>query len=55
MTDNNQEKITELEAEGLVYVSAIKPTIAMSMVENDSLVELAQQAEQRLENVINNI
>jgi len=42
------------ESEEGVYISAIKPSIAMSMVENESLHVIAKDVEQKLENVINN-
>lgn len=40
------------EEKGVVTVSAIRPTIAMGMVENKNVVVLAQEVEARLERVI---
>lgn len=41
------------EAEGATYVSAIVPTIAMSMVQNEELGTIAVEVEQKLEQVVN--
>lgn len=41
--------------EGLTFASAIKPSIAMSSVENQSLSSIATQAEQKLQTAIDNI
>lgn len=43
------------EQEGEIYVSAILPTVAMSIVENEELRRIAAQAEQKLKQVIDNI
>ncbi len=43
------------EQEGEIYVSAILPTVAMSMVENEELRRIAAQVEQKLKQVIDNI
>jgi uncharacterized protein (DUF302 family) len=41
------------EAEGATYVSAIVPTVAMSMVQNEELGTIAVEVEQKLEQVVN--
>ncbi|MCL5434860.1 MAG: DUF302 domain-containing protein [Patescibacteria group bacterium] len=38
-----------------ITVSAIRPTVAMQVVENDEIVGIAQEVEQKLERVIANI
>ena len=43
------------EQEGESYVSAIVPTVAMNMVENEGLQSIAAQVEQKLKQVIDNI
>ena len=43
------------EQEGEVFVSAIVPTVAMSMVENEGLRRIAVQVEPKLKQVIDNI
>ena len=43
------------EQEGEIQVSAIVPTVAMSMVENEELQSIAAQVEQKLKQVIDNI
>ncbi len=43
------------EQEGEIYVSAIVPTVAMSIVENEELRRIAAQIEQKLKQVIDNI
>lgn len=43
------------ENNGTIIVSAIKPTIAMSSIDNEGLNELAQRVEKSLERVINSI
>lgn len=43
------------EQEGEIYVSAILPTVAMSIVENEELRRIAAQVEQKLKQVIDNI
>ena len=43
------------EADGAVYVSAIVPTVAMSMVDNDSLSDIAIQVEMKLKKVVDSI
>ncbi|MFC1906521.1 DUF302 domain-containing protein [Chloroflexota bacterium] len=43
------------EQEGEVFVSAIVPTVAMSMVENEELRRIAVQVEPKLKQVIDNI
>ena len=37
------------------FVSAIKPTIAMNMIDNDAMKELAEQVEAKLKNVIDRV
>ena len=41
------------QQEGSCYVSAIVPTVAMSMVQNEELGTIAVEVEQKLEKVIN--
>ena len=43
------------EAEGQTYVAAIIPTVAMGMVENKQLENIATQVEEKLKKVIDNI
>lgn len=43
------------EQDGNVYVSAILPTVAMSMVENENLRDIAEQIEEKLKSVVDNI
>jgi uncharacterized protein (DUF302 family) len=43
------------EDEGSTFVSAMKPTVAMSMVDNPGLVKIAEQAEQKLKRVIDSL
>ncbi len=43
------------EKENKVFVSAILPTVAMSMIENDKLSDIAEQVEEKLKKVIDNI
>jgi uncharacterized protein (DUF302 family) len=43
------------ETEENTFVSAIVPTVAMSMVENEKLSEVAVQVEQKLKKVIDSI
>jgi len=43
------------EQEGEVFVSAIVPTVAMSMVENEELRRIAVQVEPKLKQVIDSI
>jgi uncharacterized protein (DUF302 family) len=43
------------EKENKVFVSAIVPTVAMSMIENENLREIAEQVEEKLKKVIDNI
>ncbi len=43
------------EKENKVFVSAILPTAAMSIIENDRLREIAEQVEEKLKRVIDNI
>jgi uncharacterized protein (DUF302 family) len=42
------------EKESKVFVSAILPTVAMSMVKNDKLRKIAEQVEEKLKKVIDN-
>ena len=37
------------------FISAIKPTIAMNMIDNDAMKELAEQVEAKLKNVVDGI
>jgi uncharacterized protein (DUF302 family) len=41
--------------EECVFVSAIKPSVAMGMVENDGLREITQQVEEKMKKVVNAI
>lgn len=43
------------EEKGVVTVSAIKPTSAMGMVENQNIASLAQEVEEKLEKVISSL
>lgn len=43
------------EQSGETFVSAILPTVAMNMVENDNLHDIARQVEQKLKVVVDNI
>lgn len=43
------------EDSGAVYVSAIVPTVAMSMVQNEELGSIAVEVEQKLEKVVDAI
>ena len=43
------------EADGKTYVSAIVPTVAMNMVENPGLKNIAVEVEKKLKKVIDNI
>lgn len=43
------------EEKGIVTVSAIKPTSAMGMVENQNVASLAQEVEAKLEKVISSL
>ena len=43
------------EKDNEVFVSSILPTVAMSMVENEDLQNIAKEVEDRLKKVINNI
>ena len=43
------------EDQGATYVSAIVPTVAMSMVQNEELGSIAVEVEQKLEKVVNAI
>jgi uncharacterized protein (DUF302 family) len=43
------------EDNGATYVSAIVPTVAMSMVQNEELGSIAVEVEQKLEKVVNAI
>lgn len=40
---------------GKVFVSAILPTVAMGMVENQSLADIAKIVEEKLRKVVNNL
>ena len=40
------------EKEGETHVSAMKPKVAMSMVENQALEEIAEEADKKLQNAI---
>ncbi len=40
---------------GTVYASAIRPTVAMNMVENPALADIAGKVEEKLLEVINNL
>ncbi len=43
------------EDKNKVFVSVILPTVAMEVVKNPSLVNIAKQVEEKLKNVINNL
>lgn len=43
------------EDDGDVFVSAIMPTVAMEMIQNKPLMEIANQAEEKLRKVVNNV
>jgi len=43
------------EQNGKTYVSAILPTVAMNMVQNEGLRDIAEQVENRLKKVIDSI
>jgi uncharacterized protein (DUF302 family) len=43
------------EQNGSAYVSAILPTVAMSMVDNEKLRDIAEQIEEKLKRIIDNI
>lgn len=43
------------EEDGNTYVSAILPTVAMNMVENENLQDIAGQVEEKLKKVIDSI
>jgi len=43
------------EEDGKVFVSAILPTVALGMVGNQSLADIAKTAEEKLKKVVNNI
>jgi uncharacterized protein (DUF302 family) len=43
------------EKEGKTYVSAIRPTLAMQMIDNDQLKEVALEIEAKLKRVIDNL
>ncbi len=43
------------EKENKVFVSAILPTVTMSMIENEKLREIAEQVEEKLKRAIDNI
>lgn len=43
------------EDAGKIFVSAILPTVAMSMVENSDLIPIAQEVEEKLKKVIDAI
>jgi uncharacterized protein (DUF302 family) len=43
------------EEEGEVFVSAIVPSVAMGMVQNSDLPEIAKEVEEKLKRVIDNI
>jgi uncharacterized protein (DUF302 family) len=43
------------EENGKVFISAILPTVAMGMIENQSLANIAKQVEEKLKKVVNNI
>ena len=43
------------EKEGKTYVSAIKPTLAMQMIDNTQLKEVAHEIETKLKRVIDNL
>jgi uncharacterized protein (DUF302 family) len=43
------------EKEGKISISAIKPSVAMQMVDNEKLGKIALQVEEKLKKVIDNI
>ncbi len=43
------------EKDGKTSVAAIKPTVAMQMIENEKLSEIAQQVEEKMKKVIDSI
>ena len=43
------------EKESKIYVSAIKPTLAMQMIDNDRLKKIALEIEAKLKKVIDNL
>lgn len=43
------------EKEDKVFVSAILPTVAMSMIENDNLRKIAEQVEEKLKKVVDSV
>ncbi len=43
------------EKENKVFVSAILPTVAMSMIKNENLRIIAEQVEEKLKRVIDNV
>ncbi|MBL7056366.1 DUF302 domain-containing protein [Candidatus Woesearchaeota archaeon] len=43
------------EKDGKVYVSGVRPSAAMSMIENEKLAELASKVEEKMEKVISSI
>ncbi|MFA5942715.1 MAG: DUF302 domain-containing protein [Candidatus Paceibacterota bacterium] len=43
------------EEDGAVFVSAILPTVAMRMVENPVLADIAKTVEEKLKKAVNNI
>ncbi|MBI5135151.1 DUF302 domain-containing protein [Candidatus Uhrbacteria bacterium] len=43
------------EAGGKTFVSAILPTVAMGMIDNPPLVDIAKQVEQKLKTVIDHV
>ncbi len=47
--------IVVYEQEGKIFVSAIRPTVAMSIVENEKLHSIAAQVEEKLKKVIDSL
>ena len=43
------------EEEGKTFVSAILPTVAMSVIDNPALAEIAKKVEEKLKRVIDNV
>lgn len=43
------------EDDGKIFASAIVPSVAMSMVENDSLKDIATEVDEKLKKVIDNL
>jgi len=43
------------ETDSGTTLSVIKPSVAMSMIENDKLVEVSREVEEKLEKVFNDI